>query len=106
MARRVNLFRWEDRPLDKITEMVSQKTIASAHATLTQAYFKKGAVVPRHVHARDVTIHVLQGALRVRTDGEDDVTVREGEVLVVSAGAVYETESLDDTFLLAVRVVE
>jgi quercetin dioxygenase-like cupin family protein len=34
-------------------------------------------------------------------DGED-VTVREGEVLVVPAGASHQAETLDDTFVLTV----
>jgi quercetin dioxygenase-like cupin family protein len=99
MTRRVNLYRWDELPLDKITEMVARKVIASAQATLTQAYFKKGAVVPRHAHAADLMIYVLQGALKAHVEGED-VTVREGEVLVVPGGMAHQTESLDDTFVL------
>ena len=102
MTRRVTLFRWEDEPLDKVTEMVARKAVSSAHATLAQAYLKKGAVVPQHAHATDITIYVLQGALRVRVEGEDELTVRENEVVVISAGALYQTESLDDTFVLTV----
>jgi len=99
MPRRVNLYRWDELPLDKVTEMVARKVIASPHSTLTQAYFKKGAVVPRHVHATDLLIYVLQGALRSQVDGED-VTVREGEVLIVPGGAPHQAECLDDTFVL------
>ena len=102
MTRRVNLFRWEDLPLEKVTEMIARKVVPSAHTTLTQAYLKKGAVVPRHAHPSDMTIYVLQGALRARVDGEADVTVRENETLVIAAGALYETESLDDTFVITV----
>lgn len=82
--------------------MVARKAIASGHAALTQAYLKKGAVVPQHVRATDIILYVLQGALRVRVEGEEDLTLREGEVGVVTAGARYQTESLDDTFVLTV----
>jgi unsaturated pyranuronate lyase len=99
MTPRVNRYRWDELPLEKITEMVARKVIASSHSTLTQAYFKKGTVVPRHAHATDLVVYVLQGALRAQVDGED-VTVREGEVLVVPGGAPHQTESLDDTFVL------
>jgi len=102
MARRVQLFRWEELPLEKVTEMVARKVVASAHTALIQAYLKKGAVVPQHAHASDMTIYVLQGAMRVRVAGDDDVTVRENEALVIGAGTSYETESLDDTFVLTV----
>jgi len=100
MTRRVILYRWDDIPLDKVTEMVARKTVQSDDSRLTQAYFKKGAVVPLHAHDGALMVYVLQGAIRSRVDGED-VTTREGEVLVIPAGAPHQTESLDDSFVLA-----
>jgi quercetin dioxygenase-like cupin family protein len=99
MARRVSLFRWEDLPLEKVTDMVARKTVASAESTLSQTYFKKGTIVPLHVCARDLVICVLQGAIRARVDG-DDLTVREGDVLAVAGGAPHQAEMLDDTFVM------
>ena len=96
---RVNLSRWDELPLEKITEMVARKVVASGPVMLTQAYLKKGAVVPLHRHAADVVVYVLQGALRAHID-RDDVTVREGEVLIIPANAPHQAESLDDTFLM------
>ena len=96
---RVNLCRWEDLPLEKVTEMVARKVVEGGSSTLAQAYFKKGAVVPTHVHPTELLIYVLQGALRAQLDRED-VTVREGEVLIVPAGVAHQAESLDDTFVI------
>jgi quercetin dioxygenase-like cupin family protein len=99
MTSPVILYRWDDVPLDKVTEMVARKAISSAHARLTQAYLKKGAIVPLHAHPSDLFVYVLQGAIRARVDGED-VTAREGEVLVIPAGLTHQAESLDDSFVL------
>ena len=96
---RVNLCRWDELPLEKVTEMVARKMIAGGASTLTQAYLKKGAVVPVHTHPAEIVLYVLQGALRTQVD-RDDVTVREGEVLIVPAGVPHQSESLDDTFLM------
>jgi quercetin dioxygenase-like cupin family protein len=96
---RVNVSRWDELPLEKITEMVARKVVARGPVMLTQAYFKKGAVVPLHAHAADVVVYVLQGALRAQVAG-DDVTVREGEVVIIPAHAPHQTETLDDTFLM------
>lgn len=96
---RASLYRWEELPLEKITEMVARKVVPAGPCTLTQAYLKKGAVVPVHVHAGAVVVYVLQGALRARVDREE-VTVREGDVLVVPAGVPHQAESLDDTFVM------
>lgn len=92
--------RWSDLRLEKVTEMVSRKVIAGDRQTLIQAYLKRGAQIPRHAHAADRLVYVLQGALRCRVEARE-VTVREGEVLHVPAGARHQAEAVDDTFALA-----
>jgi quercetin dioxygenase-like cupin family protein len=69
--------------------------------SLTQAYFKKGSLIPVHRHDTEILLYVLQGAVRTQTPA-GEVTVREGEVLVVAAGVAHQAETLDDTFLLSV----
>jgi quercetin dioxygenase-like cupin family protein len=101
MTLRASLYRWDELVLEKVTEMVARKTILGAETMLAQAYFKKGALVPVHAHPAEVFLYVLQGAMRVHVDGED-VTVREGEVLVVPAGSSHQAAMLDDTFVLTV----
>ena len=102
MPPRATLVRWEDVPLDKVTDMVARKAVAGGEHVLVQTYLKKGALVPVHTHAGEQLIYVLQGALAVTVDGET-MTVRAGEVLRVGAGAPHQAEALDDTFLLHVR---
>ena len=96
------LHRWDELPLHKVTEMVARKTVRGDARTLVQMYLKKGAIVPRHVHDDEQLVYVLQGAVRARLR-DRDVTVREGEVLVVPPGTPHQAEMLDDTFVLAVR---
>jgi quercetin dioxygenase-like cupin family protein len=99
MIARATLCRWDDVPLEKITEMVARKAVSVSDLGLMQAYFKKGAVVPRHQRDSDVAVYVLQGAMRFLVAGVP-TTVREGEVLVIPAGAWHQSESLDDTFVM------
>jgi quercetin dioxygenase-like cupin family protein len=84
MNRSVSLYRWDALDLQKVTEMIARKVIAGAEETLTQAYFKKGALVPSHAHPGEQMIYVLQGALRAVVDGTE-VTLRDGEVLRIPA---------------------
>jgi quercetin dioxygenase-like cupin family protein len=72
---------------------------------VTQTFLKRGALGPQHAHPTEQFIYVLQGALRTRV-GEDAVTVREGEVLQVPAGAGHQLEALDDTFVLDIKGTE
>jgi quercetin dioxygenase-like cupin family protein len=43
--------------------------------------------------------YILQGALRVRV-GDEELTVREGEVLHIPSGLPHQAEALEDTFEL------
>jgi quercetin dioxygenase-like cupin family protein len=103
MTRRAELYRWDALPLDRITDMVARKVVTGTGAEVRQVYFKKGAVVPLHVHMADVLVYVLQGALRAHVAGED-ITAREGDVLVIPPGVAHQTESLDDTFVMTFGV--
>ena len=96
------LSRWDTIALDKVTEMMARKTVAGDRQTLTQAYFKKGALVPLHAHHGEQMIYVLQGALRAVV-ADKEITVRESEVLCVPAGIFHQAEALDDTFVLDLR---
>jgi quercetin dioxygenase-like cupin family protein len=95
------LYRWNELPLDKVTEMVARNTVIGAEHTLVQMYLKKGSIVPWHVHGGEQIVYVLQGALRARVRAVE-LTVREGEVLVVPAASAHQVEALDDTFVLSV----
>jgi quercetin dioxygenase-like cupin family protein len=99
---RTTVVQWDAIPLEKITEMIARKTIVAGRQTIIQSYLKRGTLVPRHVHSGDQVILVLQGTLRVVV-ADDDVTVRESEVLSVPAGVPHEAEALDDTFVMDIR---
>jgi quercetin dioxygenase-like cupin family protein len=102
MSLHALLHRWEQLPLDKVTEMVARKVVIGTETVVAQTYLKKGALVPRHAHAAEQMIYVLQGALRAIVDGVE-LTVREGELLRIPLRASHQAEALDDTFVLDIR---
>ena len=99
IAMPAHLHRWDEIALDKITELMSQKLVTGAHQMLAQTYLKQGALVPIHSHPSEQMTYVLQGALKFRVEGEE-IIVREGEVLHISANAPHQAEALEDTFQL------
>lgn len=99
MPRRAALTRWDELAQEKLTEMVSRKVIAGARQTMAQVWFKKGALVARHVHESEQITYVLDGALRWVVDGED-IIVRAGEVIVIPSGAPHQVEALDDALVI------
>ena len=78
----VRLHRWDEIALEKVTEVISRKLVTGEREMLAQLYLKRGALVPMHKHESEQMTYVLQGALKFLVGG-DDVTVREGEVLVI-----------------------
>lgn len=101
MSSRAKLVRWDELALEKVTEMISRKVVTGEREMLAQIYLKKGCVVPMHSHESEQITYVLQGALRFLIDGEQ-ITVREGEVLLIPSWVEHQAEALDDTFELDV----
>jgi quercetin dioxygenase-like cupin family protein len=97
----MQLHRWDEIALEKITEMFSRKIVAGDRQMLAQIYLKRGALVPLHSHESEQMTYVLQGALRFLVAGEETI-VREGEVLHIPSGVEHQCEALDDTFELDV----
>src|SRR5207344_470910 len=97
----VRLHRWDEIALDKVTEMLSRKIVTGARQMLVQVYVKRGCLVPMHVHESEQMTYVLQGALKFLV-GDEEITVREGEVLLIPSGVAHQAEALDDTFELDV----
>jgi quercetin dioxygenase-like cupin family protein len=95
----MQLHRWDEIALEKVTEMVSRKIVAGERQMLAQIYLKRGAVVPLHRHPSEQMTYVLQGALRFVVNGEETI-VREGEVLHIPSGVEHQSEALEDTFEL------
>jgi len=93
------LYRWDELPLEKVTEMVSRKIVSGTREMVAQHYMKKGALVPVHAHESEQMTYVLQGALKFLIRGEE-ITVREGEVLHIPSWVEHQAEALEDTFEL------
>ena len=95
------VFRWDELPLEKVTEMVSRKVVTGDCQTMVQVYLKRGAHVPLHSHNGEQMVYVLQGVARWAVGGRV-VIVREGDVLHIPSGVGHQAEALDDTFQIAV----
>jgi quercetin dioxygenase-like cupin family protein len=102
MAMDINLVRWDEYELERVTEMAARKLVADEGRTLVRSYLKKGALVPVHTHAGEQKIRLVQGSLAVAVSGAR-VTLAEGEELSIPAGAPHEVEALDDSVVDDIR---
>ncbi|MEO5511761.1 MAG: cupin domain-containing protein [Longimicrobiales bacterium] len=99
MKSTCTFFRWEDTPLERVTDVIDRKLITGDGMMLAHVYLKKGAVVPRHQHINEQFTYIVDGALKFKLgeDGSEEITIGAGEVLHIPSNVWHEAEALEDT---------
>ena len=66
---------------------------------IAQIYFEEGDDVPQHAHANEQITYILKGALRfwLGEDGQREIVVRAGEVLVIPSELPHRALALEET---------
>jgi len=92
-------YRWEDLPAEKLKGGLTRRLITGDRMMIAHVNFKKGDDVPRHSHENEQITYILQGALlfRLGANGEREVIVRAGEVLVIPSYLPHSAAALEDT---------
>jgi quercetin dioxygenase-like cupin family protein len=99
MPEQVQHYRWDAMPLENVTEHLDRRIITGDRMMLTHVYLKKGCIVPQHSHDNEQLTYILDGALKfwIGDNGEEELTVRAGEVLVIPSNVKHKAEALEDT---------
>jgi quercetin dioxygenase-like cupin family protein len=99
MERKATLHRWESLPREELKDGIGRRMITGDRMMVAHIYLKKGAVVPKHHHENEQITYVLDGALRffLGENGDQQVTVRSGEVLTIPSNLPHTAEALEDT---------
>lgn len=97
--RQVTFYRWNDMPIEKVTDTLDRRLITGDRMMLAHVYLKKGCVVPKHQHENEQLTYVLDGALHfwIGEHGEQELTIRAGEVLHIPSMVWHKAEALEDT---------
>jgi quercetin dioxygenase-like cupin family protein len=92
-------YRWNDLPAEPLKGGISRRLVTGERMMIAHVYFKKGDDVPRHSHDNEQITYVLEGALQfwLGEQGERELTVRAGEVLVIPSGLPHRALALEDT---------
>lgn len=98
----MQLIRWSDLPIEVISTDVSRQVVWGEKATLARFHFAKGAHVSSHQHESEQHTCIVQGAIKARiaTEGDKEVLVRVGEVLIIPANVEHEVWVLEDSILV------
>jgi quercetin dioxygenase-like cupin family protein len=96
---KTQFYRWEDMPRERVTESLERRLITAERMMLAHVYLAKGCIVPKHSHENEQLTYILEGALRfwIGEDGEEELIVRAGEVLVIPSNVPHMAEALEDT---------
>jgi quercetin dioxygenase-like cupin family protein len=96
---KATLYRWDSMPKENLSPTLQRRIITGERMMITHVYLKKGAVVPLHQHMNEQITYILEGALRFKlgANGEQEVNVRAGEVLVIPSNLPHTAEALEDT---------
>jgi len=92
-------YRWDDIPKERMSDVIDRRFVSAERIMLAQVFLRKGAVVPTHIHESEQVTYIVEGALRLWLGeaGEQDVTVRAGEVLTIPSNVPHKAEALEDT---------
>jgi quercetin dioxygenase-like cupin family protein len=103
-TRASRFYRWDDLPRETLNEKLDRQMLHGERVMLAHIHMRAGCVVPRHFHENEQLSYVLRGALRfqVGANGEEEVIVRAGEVLVLPSNLPHSAEALEDSLSLDV----
>jgi quercetin dioxygenase-like cupin family protein len=95
----VRFYRVDDVPREKVTDMLDRRLITGERSMLAHVYLKRGCIVPFHSHENEQISYILSGALRfwLGEDGEHEMVLRAGEVVVIPSHVRHKAEALEDT---------
>jgi quercetin dioxygenase-like cupin family protein len=92
-------YRWEQLPAEKLKGGLTRRLITGDRMMIAHVHFRKGDDVPRHSHENEQITYILEGALQFRlgANGERELIVRAGEVLVIPSYLPHSAVALEDT---------
>jgi quercetin dioxygenase-like cupin family protein len=100
----VKFYRWESMPRERVTDTFERRLVTAERVMLAHVYLKKGCIVPRHLHENEQVSYILEGDLKflIGDEGQEQITVRSGEVLHIPSNVPHAAEALTDIFALDV----
>lgn len=99
MAAEVLIHRWSDMAPEPLKGTITRKLVTGDRMMIAHICFKKGDGVPLHSHENEQLTYILEGALHFwfGSDGEQELIVRAGEVIVIPSNLPHRALAIEDT---------
>ncbi len=92
-------YRWEDMTAEKLKGSITRRLITGDSMMIAEVRLAKGETVPKHAHHNEQITYITAGALQftLGENGEREVVVHAGEVLVIPSNVPHSAHALEDT---------
>jgi quercetin dioxygenase-like cupin family protein len=92
-------YRWDDMKAETLKGTLTRRMITGRSMMIAEVRFAKGDSVPKHSHHNEQLTYITAGALHftLGENGDREVTVRAGEVLVIPPHCPHAAVALEDT---------
>ena len=88
--------RWNDIKVERIGNAIERRVLWGSNGTSARLTIAGGTHVKKHSHPAEQFTCILEGVLRMEIAG-DEVTLQEGDMLVIPANVEHEAWSIVDT---------
>ncbi len=91
---------WDDIPIEQLNPLIGRQFLVGTNVMIARVLLKQGAIVPLHHHHNEQVTYIIEGALKfiLKTEtGDQEVTVRAGEVLCIPPNLPHEAHAIEDT---------
>ena len=98
-AASAKYYRWQELPAEPMKGSITRRLITGERMMIAHVYLKRGDDVPQHSHENEQITYILEGALQfwLGSQGERELTVRAGEVLVIPSYLPHRALAVEDT---------
>ena len=92
-------YRWDDLKAEPMKGSITRRMITGGSMMIAEVRLAKGDVVPKHAHHNEQITFITAGALQFKLgeNGEREVVVHAGEVLVIPPNVPHSAYALEDT---------
>jgi len=94
----IQQINWDDVELETVNPSMRRRIVTGERMTVARIYLDDGFLVPMHSHEHEQITQVISGTMHFRfgEDGETEMTIGPGGVVVIPAHLPHEATCIGD----------
>ena len=91
-------FDWSKVPQEELNPQFSRKFVNGEKIMIAQLFLKKGCIVPDHSHESEQLSMIVNGKVKFKIDGEEQL-LDSNQLVLVPSNKVHGVEALEDSLI-------